>query len=257
MTDQLQTVDPAAIMERVITTGDLAKLTPVERVNYYHALCNSLGLNPLTKPFEYILLDGKMTLYARRDATDQLRKLYDVSVIIVGRETINGVHIVTARATLPNGRTDESTGAVPIEKEGGQWQEPKQEGGKRWFKADGTTTPLRGEAMANAIMKAETKAKRRVTLSIVGLGWIDETELETIPSAQPRHVNMETGEIINPQPTVTVVDDPRPALVAALRKEVDAVVAQGTANPYTRSQVDAMTLDELKQAAENVRLLLK
>ena len=35
-------------------------------------------------------------------------------------------------------------------------------------------------ALANAIMKAETKAKRRVTLSICGLGMLDETELETI-----------------------------------------------------------------------------
>jgi hypothetical protein len=30
-------------------------------------------------------------------------------------------------------------------------------------------------------MRAETKAKRRVTLSIAGLGWLDETELATIP----------------------------------------------------------------------------
>jgi hypothetical protein len=44
---------------------------------------------------------------------------------------------------------------------------------------------LKGDALANALMKAETKAKRRVTLSIAGLGWLDETELETIPHGQP------------------------------------------------------------------------
>ena len=33
-------------------------------------------------------------------------------------------------------------------------------------------------------MKAETKAKRRVTLSICGLGMLDETEVETIPGAR-------------------------------------------------------------------------
>jgi hypothetical protein len=43
---------------------------------------------------------------------------------------------------------------------------------------------LRGEALANAIMKAETKAKRRATLSICGLGFLDETEIETIPDAR-------------------------------------------------------------------------
>jgi hypothetical protein len=42
---------------------------------------------------------------------------------------------------------------------------------------------LQGDALANALMKAETKSKRRVTLSICGLGMLDETEMETIPSA--------------------------------------------------------------------------
>jgi hypothetical protein len=48
-----------------------------------------------------------------------------------------------------------------------------------------TVGGLKGESKANAMMKAETKAKRRVTLSICGLGMLDETEVETIPSAQP------------------------------------------------------------------------
>jgi hypothetical protein len=33
-------------------------------------------------------------------------------------------------------------------------------------------------------MRAETKAKRRVTLSIVGLGWTDESELSSLPRAR-------------------------------------------------------------------------
>src|SRR6202020_1247291 len=36
-----------------------------------------------------------------------------------------------------------------------------------------------------AVMKAETKSKRRVTLSICGLGILDETEIETIPESKP------------------------------------------------------------------------
>jgi hypothetical protein len=40
---------------------------------------------------------------------------------------------------------------------------------------------LKGDALANALMKCETKAKRRVPLSLAGLGWLDETELATIP----------------------------------------------------------------------------
>ena len=43
---------------------------------------------------------------------------------------------------------------------------------------------LKGDALANGLMKAETKAKRRVTLSLCGLGMLDDSEVETIPNAQ-------------------------------------------------------------------------
>lgn len=150
----------ADVIEQVIVKGDLARLSADERVAYYRAVCESVGLNPLTKPFEYITLQGKLTLYARRDATDQLRRIYGVSVEIVARERLDDVYVVTARATTADGRRDESTGVVTI----------------------GRAT---GDALANALMKAETKAKRRVTLSICGLGTLDETEVETIPDARP------------------------------------------------------------------------
>jgi hypothetical protein len=38
--------------------------------------------------------------------------------------------------------------------------------------------------LANCYLKAITKAKRRVTLSLLGLGMLDETEVETIPDAE-------------------------------------------------------------------------
>ncbi|MEI6916643.1 MAG: hypothetical protein WCL39_16020, partial [Armatimonadota bacterium] len=70
----------APILERVLLSGDLAKLTPADRVDYYRCVCESIGLNPLTRPFEYILLNNKLTLYARKDATDQLRDIHKVSI---------------------------------------------------------------------------------------------------------------------------------------------------------------------------------
>lgn len=158
MSNALIPASAGEIMESVIVRGDLAKLQPEERARYYSTVCQSVGLNPLTKPFEYITLNGKLTLYARKDATDQLRSLRGVSVAIVSRERVDDVYVVTARATMPDGRVDESIGAVSL-------------GGTK------------GEALANALMKAETKAKRRVTLSICGLGMLDETEVETIPAA--------------------------------------------------------------------------
>lgn len=145
-------------IEKVLIQGDLSQLSEGDRVAYYSRVCESLGLNPLTQPFAYIKLQGRLTLYAKREATEQLRKLHSVSVTIVSRELVDDIYVVTARATLPDGRCDESIGAVFL----GQ-------------------TP--GEARANLIMKSETKAKRRVTLSLCGLAILDETEVETIPGA--------------------------------------------------------------------------
>lgn len=158
-------IDRVPAIESALIKGDLKDLSPEERTQYYLSVCRSLGLNELTKPFQYITLSGRLTLYATKDCTEQLRNIRNVSVSITAREHVEGVYVVTARATLPDGRSDESIGAVSIE-------------------------GLKGEALANAYMKAETKSKRRVTLSICGLGVLDETEIETIPDARVEQVEI-------------------------------------------------------------------
>lgn len=164
---EIQRFDPqllAPAVEQALIRGDLSALSPEQRVDYYRAVCKSLGLNPLTKPFEYLNLSGRLILYATRAATDQLRALHGVSIEIVREEEKDGIYVVTARARTADGRVDEDTGAVSLTDSRGQ--------------------RLAGDALANARMKATTKAKRRVTLSVCGLGWLDETEIETIPNAQ-------------------------------------------------------------------------
>jgi hypothetical protein len=160
-------------LEQVLVGGDLSKLTVEERGQYYNAVCTSVGLNPLTKPFEYIVLNGKMRLYALKDCTDQLRSIHGISVTEIIESEREGVFIVKAKVANAQGRTDVSTGAVNI-------------------------AGLRGEAMANALMKAETKAKRRATLSICGLGMLDETEVEDLPAAQRAPVPSATVTTVKP-----------------------------------------------------------
>lgn len=155
MSMQLMPTD-AAIIESLALKGDISGLNPTQKVQYYATLCERMGLDPTTQPFLPLRLNGKEILYASKGATDQLAKVNKVNRAIVAREKIEDVYVVTARATLPDGRAEDSIGAVPIGN-------------------------LKGEALANALMKAETKAKRRVTLSICGLGMLDESELETIP----------------------------------------------------------------------------
>lgn len=151
-------INPVAL-ETVLAGGDVSKLEPAQKVSFLIELCKSLKLNHLTQPFGFFRLNGKEVLYAKKDCTDQLRKVHQVSIEIVSRTQVGNLLIVTARATLPSGRKDESIGAVSI-------------------------AGLTGDALANAMMKAETKAKRRVTLSICGLGITDESELETIAGAR-------------------------------------------------------------------------
>lgn len=145
--------------ETALLCGDLSKLSEAQRAELVMKVCDSIGLNPLTRPFQYIELNRKLVLYATKDCTEQLRKLHAVSLTIVSREQIGDAYVVTAQAKMPSGRVDESTGAVSIK-------------------------GLGGDNLANAMMKTETKAKRRVTLSICGLGLLDESEIDTIPGAR-------------------------------------------------------------------------
>lgn len=174
-------LSPDAV-EKVLIQGDLSRLTSQDRVSYYGKLCQSLGLNPLTRPFEYLTFQGKLQLYALKSCTEQLRHMYNISVRILGREVTEGCFIVTAQASMPNGRQDESIGALSI---------------------DG----LKGEARSNAMMKAETKAKRRVTLSICGLAYLDESEVESVRGVYHTPVNHETGDIADPAPAETLHED--------------------------------------------------
>jgi len=150
--------DTALILERVVVGGDLSKLTATERMQYYAEVCKSAGLNPLTQPFRYLYLQNKMVLYATKEATEQLRVIHAVSITKLESSLADGIATVTAYGHNKQGRTDAATGAVSLE-------------GKR------------GQEKADLCMKAETKAKRRLTLSLCGLGMLDESEVEVPPTA--------------------------------------------------------------------------
>lgn len=188
-----------SIIEQVVMQGDLSKLNPEQRVLYYRKVCDSAGLNPFTRPFDYIFLNGKLTLYAKKDATEQLRKLNGISIEKLEANIVDDLYIVKATARTKDGRTDESTGAVTI-------------------------GHLKGDAKANAIMKAETKAKRRVTLSISGMGWTDESEIDSIPNAKAVEIDLSTGEITGDNPKIQVKEKPRMTFEQA--SELDMILSE-------------------------------
>lgn len=208
---EIQKVQMASAIEQVVIGGDLSRLTPDQRVSYFRTVCDSLGLNPATKPFEYITLNGKLTLYATRAASEQLRKINGVSIFPLERTMLSdaGLYQVVARGRDQTGREDEASGVVTI-------------------------SGLKGEALANAMLKCETKAKRRLTLSICGLGFLDETEVSDIPGAvhTPMPTTVDTqakGEDATPLERLR-----KKAGVATLKSEQPPVSEQAVAAPVPR-----------------------
>lgn len=147
------------LLEKVIIKNDLSGLTPIEKVQHIKNICLSLGLNPLTKPIQLISFKGKEVPYFTKDATEQLRKINGISLLIKETKMIDDLYVVIVEARTQDGRTDSAMGSI-------------------WL------ANLKGEDKANALMKAETKAKRRVTLSICGLGLLDESEADSIPDVK-------------------------------------------------------------------------
>lgn len=218
---------PSEIVEKLVVEGDLKGLTPEQRVQYYTRLCQSLGLNPLNRPFQYIILNNKLTLYATKTAAEQVRAIWGMTQVGMERQFSEGLYLVTVTYQARDGRKESATGAVAI---------------------DG----LKGEVRANAIMKAETKAKRRCTFALCGLGFLDETEAASIPDAQfiteigdGQLADGRTGEIIG-----EIVDDPARSddeppgddaeflSVARLYETWTGKVVDGSNPPYSNHDLD-------------------
>lgn len=169
----------------VLLHGDLKSLSNAEKTNFTKSVCDALGLNILTKPFDFINLSGRLTMYATKSCTDQLRKIHGVSITKVEKELVGDIYTVTAYARDVNGKEDSDMGAVDV-------------------------AGLKGEKLANAMLKAITKAKRRVTLSICGLGILDETELEDVPREVKSSPLVESPFKDEPSPLIDHIPEDKP-----------------------------------------------
>jgi len=238
MTQQNKNQDQqASIANQLILQGDLSKLSAGDKVRYYNGYCERMGLDPFTKPFDILRLNGKEVLYCTRSGTQQLNKLHKVSHLITSRDTNAeaGVYIVTSKASLPDGRCTESIGAVNI-------------------------AGLKGEMYANAIMKAETKAKRRATLDLLGLGVLDESEAESIPNATTVAINtmvealpqmeVESVEVIEEDPQLSIgrlaIAIKKASNIVELKAVYDANKHKIETNSFIKDQLKARKNELLK-----------
>ena len=193
-------------MEKVVIDNDLKGLSIPQRLSYYKLVCESCGLNPATAPFNYIRdkITGKISLYANKTASAQLAKIHKIGVAIEWMKREGDelpIYFVKVRGMTPDKRITDEIGAVPLfksaflqdeDQDPGEvydgrvrhevWDDDPDTGRRRKFARWGhwDTKQLVGEAQCNAMMKAVTKAKRRLVLSMAGLGMPDESELESM-----------------------------------------------------------------------------
>lgn len=219
MNSELSTEVSPEIINSLILTGDMSKLTPAQQTQYYTAVCKSVGINPLTQPFAIIVLQGKKTLYATKGCTQQLSDSRKINTEITHKETIDGVYVASCRAKMPDGRFTDDIGAVSI-------------GG------------LKGTELANAMMKSITKAKRRAVLALCGLGMPDETEIDDTPNSLPvdqakSRVEQIIDAQVEPQQFVTEND---------LSKEVkeDEKIKPKTEKEQSKKQKEAIKKEDSK-----------
>jgi exosome complex RNA-binding protein Csl4 len=203
-----------AITSALILQGDLAALHPNDKVAYYKGYCERLGLDPYTKPFDILRLNGKEILYLTRSGAQQLNMLHKVSHQITSRRVIDdaGIYEVTCRATLPDGRHTESIGAAHV-------------------------ANLKGEPYCNAMMKAETKAKRRSTLDLIGLGILSEEETSSIPGAQRVEVVLDAETIEESDDEINVAD-----IIKAKVAECDSIAALNDLYRNNQAEVERLGL---------------
>lgn len=149
-------------IQSALAKNDYSKLTEQERAVLLNKTCESMGLNPLGQPFGFFDQGGKVVLYAKRACSDQLSKIHGLSIIECGESFNEKTRILTVKVKMKDrdGRESMNRGDVFI------------------------GPNLTGEPLANAYMKCHTKAVRRCTLAMCGLGFLDETEVEDIRQPQ-------------------------------------------------------------------------
>lgn len=198
-------LDPA-MLEQVLVHGDIARLSPQQRMAYYKMRCEAAGLDYRAQPFSYMQLQGKLTLYCTKAGANQITAKYKIGFKDVKDRFESGLYIVHVTAYTPDGRETPDMAAIPV---------------------DG----LRGDALSNAMMKCMTKAKRRATLSHQGLGEMDESEVETIPGAKMIDASLVQDAEPNLAPTEYEFRDPPevPEVLSAKRRTPR--VAEGAKPP--------------------------
>jgi hypothetical protein len=211
--------DQPSLLEEILADAqaagkDTTSLSREDRSALLVGLARKLGLNPLSGAVMFLKTNGRETLYVTKSGTDQIAAREKLK-----RETIRGPEVLAmegkkvvfcqVRASHPDGRSEVSTATLLL--------------------AD----------IINDLMKCETKAKRRATLSVCGLGLLAEDEIETIPGAQsvPFEAPVQRPAVVPPLASLGVEAQPAARLQVVTVAPVEPVAEPSEALVAFRSQL--------------------
>ena len=168
--------------------ANLNEFTNEQRESHRVAVCTALGLDPSPAlgNLDYAWMPQEnrtknLVLYAKRGVTEQLREINGVS--ITSLEQHDGPGYVSFKATAVNKKGRQEIANGTHETEG-----------------------LKGKKLADAVMTAQTRSLRRVTLQFAGYGILDESELHTEPtniaSSEASLAQLSGTAAVMPPPTV-------------------------------------------------------
>lgn len=173
-------IDIKKLLGLFAANGSIRHLTNPEKRELLAKICNSLGLNQYTMPFRiYRDTKGDEFVYATKECCAQLKHIMGINITSITHVIEHGLIIATASGINKQNRMSTDMGCV--------------------FIGD-----LVGDNLANAIMWAVTKAKRRLTLDLAGLGVLADVETKdmseiieyNVLEEQPKALNVGTSKSV-------------------------------------------------------------
>ena len=150
------------IVKSILLKKDISGLTDEQKIQFISTRCTDLGLDYKSLPFDIIKQKNGRGgyiefIYANKNCAAQLSGIHGVAIKINEIQIINGDEaMVSVTATAKNGRSEDDISFLSLRDHHG--------------------SKLSGVDLSNAKMKAITKAKRRVVLSLFAAPFLDAPE---------------------------------------------------------------------------------
>src|SRR5271157_4782964 len=177
---------------------NLDGLTEAQKVQYLADFSEHLGLPPDLGALDLMWMDDdnksglrKLVVYCRKGTADLLRGIHGIDVQSIEQLVVPGCVTFKATGKNPTGRQEIAIGSHDTE-------------------------GLKGGRLASAVMTAQTRSLRRLTLQFVGGGLLDESEVST----QSTNINRTESSLAQLAGSPTVLPPPQVTPAATPGKDI-------------------------------------